>query len=369
MPINQKIWKINANNPQEIKEVDLDKEKYLEELIYNDIGILNQEWLLIGRQVSTAYNKKIDLLAIDRNGYLIIIELKRDKTPREVVAQAVDYASWVKTIKAEKVLTIYKEFDFKYLKKGKSFFDTFQETFNIKFNESLVNQGHQIIVVASSLDESTERIVKYLSDSEIPINVLFFKVFSDNDNLYISRVWMIEPEETEDHAENILSKEPWNGEYYVSFGEGDSRNWEDAIKYGFISAGGGTWYSQTLSFLHPGDRVWVNVPGIGYVGVGKVISTAEKADKPIFELNGTSKNIYELDTIASYKKENVTNDEIAEYIVRIEWLYKTHKENAIWETGFFGNQHSVCKPRSSKWTFTVDTLKEKWKIKNSNNCK
>lgn len=46
---------------------------------------------------------------------------------------------------------------------------------------------------------------------------------------------------------------------------------EDARKYGFISGGGGTCYSKTLSLLNVGDRVWVNVPGIGYVGVGRIL--------------------------------------------------------------------------------------------------
>src|SRR5262249_50177288 len=48
----------------------------------------------------------------------------------------------------------------------------------------------------------------------------------------------------------------WNGEFYVSFG-GD-REWEEARRYGFISAGGGAWYSQTLELLEPGGRIWVN---------------------------------------------------------------------------------------------------------------
>nr|WP_281430418.1 hypothetical protein [Salinicola acroporae] len=60
-----------------------------------DVSILNRDWLLIGRQVRTAFDKLIDLLAIDANGTVIIIELKRDKTPREVVAQTIDYASWI----------------------------------------------------------------------------------------------------------------------------------------------------------------------------------------------------------------------------------------------------------------------------------
>ena len=44
---------------------------------------------------------------------------------------------------------------------------------------------------------------------------------------------------------------------YVSFGDMSSRSWADALQYGFISAGGGSCYSQTLKLLSPGDRVWV----------------------------------------------------------------------------------------------------------------
>jgi len=58
----------------------------------HDIAILNADWLLIGRQVRTGFDKFIDLLALDGDGKVIIIELKRNQTPREVVAQAIDYA-------------------------------------------------------------------------------------------------------------------------------------------------------------------------------------------------------------------------------------------------------------------------------------
>jgi hypothetical protein len=64
--------------------------------------------------------------------------------------------------------------------------------------------------------------------------------------------------------------EPWNGELYVSFGSSDARSWREARKYSFISAGGGRWYSLTLTLLSLGDRTWVNIPSVGYVGVGIV---------------------------------------------------------------------------------------------------
>ena len=46
--------------------------------------------LLVGRQVPTDFGNYIDLLAVDDEGALHILEFKRDKTPRDVVAQLLD---------------------------------------------------------------------------------------------------------------------------------------------------------------------------------------------------------------------------------------------------------------------------------------
>lgn len=42
--------------------------------------------MLIGRQVNTDYGKRIDLLAINSDGDLLVIEIQGDRTPREVIA-------------------------------------------------------------------------------------------------------------------------------------------------------------------------------------------------------------------------------------------------------------------------------------------
>ncbi|WP_447956117.1 endonuclease NucS domain-containing protein [Vreelandella sp. EE7] len=100
MAIEQGIWKLASDTdeaPQKLRPMGLADEGKLEDQIMQDVSILNRDWLLIGRQVRTGFDKLIDLLALDANGNVIIIELKRDKTPRDVVAQAIDYASWVVT--------------------------------------------------------------------------------------------------------------------------------------------------------------------------------------------------------------------------------------------------------------------------------
>jgi hypothetical protein len=42
------------------------------------------------------------------------------------------------------------------------------------------------------------------------------------------------------------------------------------MRHGFISAGGGSWYSNSLNLLSAGDRIWVKAPKFGFVGVGRV---------------------------------------------------------------------------------------------------
>jgi hypothetical protein len=48
-----------------------------------------------------------DLLAIDSEATLYLIEVKKGRTPREVVAQALDYGYWVAELTLDEVASIY----------------------------------------------------------------------------------------------------------------------------------------------------------------------------------------------------------------------------------------------------------------------
>ena len=65
----------------------LDAERDLEDWIEADPTLLDPDILIIGRQVTAADSGRIDLLGIRSDGSLEIIELKRDVSPREIVAQ------------------------------------------------------------------------------------------------------------------------------------------------------------------------------------------------------------------------------------------------------------------------------------------
>lgn len=85
MPIKVGLWKL-GNRLQPVEFTRMDSENRLESVLADDITVVDPGLLLIGRQVPTAFGKFIDLLAVDSDGSLVVIELKRDRTPREVEA-------------------------------------------------------------------------------------------------------------------------------------------------------------------------------------------------------------------------------------------------------------------------------------------
>lgn len=356
MPIHHAIWKV-GNTPVPLPTAILANEQLLEEMIVAQPQILSSQWMLIGQQEQTGHAGRIDLLAIAPDASLVLIEIKRSRTPREVVAQALDYASWVEQLTADRIAQIYTRFS-----GGGNLDEDFRKHFGTDLDEESLNSSHQIIIVAAELDGSTERIITYLNARDIAINVLFFQVFQHGTEQLISRAWLIDPGVTQGNvatsaATMAKEKEPWNGEFYVSFGTGEARNWEDARRYGFISAGGGGWYTQTLKLLNPGDRIWVRDPGIGYLGVGRVIAPVESVnDFKVSTPEGDRPCLEVLKTSAFLQKE-AGNPDKAEHFVRVQWLDTVPADKTIKEVGLFGNQNTVCQPTTPKWRHTVDRLK------------
>lgn len=364
MPINHAIWTVGLN-PTPLPAGRLPSEQLLEDMIQQKPAILSDNWMFIGRQEITPFGGRVDLLAIEPDGSLVLIELKRDKTPRQIVAQAIDYASWVETLTSDKIAIVYQRFS-----NGGNLDDDFKQRFGTELDEESLNSAHKIIIVAAELDDAAERIIQYLNERDIAINVALFRVFQHGEAQFLSRAWFIDPGETQVNAATNSSgeraKEPWNGEFYVSFG-GDFRSWEDARKFGFISAGGGGWYSQTLKLLSPGDRIWVKIPKKGYVGVGTVLESVQSSEEFQVDFDGAPRSVYDaLKFGAKYRERAEHEPENAEHFIRVRWSDTLPEEQAFNEVGLFGNQNTVCQPTSPKWRHTLERLQTVFKRRANN---
>ena len=195
MPQEIRIWKIkNQISLKEIIRSKLDLEERIESWIEKDISIISSELLVIGRQIETDFGGVIDILCINPNGDLVIIELKRGKTPREITAQILDYASWAKDLSHDQVTQIAS----KHFPGNISLEVAFKEKFGEDLPE-VVNETHKMIVVGSEIDSSTERIIRYLSEGYgVGINAVTFQYFSGPDDMeFVANVFLIDPEQVE----------------------------------------------------------------------------------------------------------------------------------------------------------------------------
>ena len=189
-----RLWEVVSDRElHEIPSNEINLEERLEGWLASDISALDPNLLVIGKQVRTDFGGVIDLLCLDSAGDTVVVELKKGQTPREVAAQTLDYASWVRELSRERIADIADE----HFSKPDSLDSAFQERFEKPLPDEL-NLDHRSLIVAESMDASTERIVRYLSSMNVPINVATVQHFKDKDDRSIlAQVYLIEPEEAE----------------------------------------------------------------------------------------------------------------------------------------------------------------------------
>lgn len=143
MSVTQTIWSLNNQVP--LQRIRLQSEQELEELLATHIEVLDPNWLLIGRQVMTVSGKFIDLLCMDYSGDMIVVELKRDMTPREVTAQVIDYASCMAELQVDELAEIYSN----YSGDTRSLGEAYKDKYHVDLDEENLNTNVKMVIVAS----------------------------------------------------------------------------------------------------------------------------------------------------------------------------------------------------------------------------
>lgn len=117
-----------------------------------------------------------------------------------------------------------------------------------------------------------------------------------------------------------------NGIYYVNVGEGDTRNWDDCKKYGFISAGQDKKWSDPLRSLHKGDLIVAYLKRHGYIGIGKVMEEAVKIND--FRIN--NKTLREFPLVVPNMFMNSENEK-SEFLLKVDWIEALDRKEAKWK--------------------------------------
>ena len=119
MSADPQLFRINPDNHESeaITEVDFaqlgfQERRDIQEWVAANPGILGEDLLIIGKEFSDfdRTNERLDLLAVDADGKLVVIELKRDDTGADAHWQAIKYASYLHRVDTEGIIGMLADY-------------------------------------------------------------------------------------------------------------------------------------------------------------------------------------------------------------------------------------------------------------------
>jgi CxxC motif-containing protein len=223
---------IKINNSIDIQDIEITntnfknlnlKEEHIEEFLRSNIEVIFQDetLLVVGKQVVNKENGRSDLTAVDQNGNLVLIEIKRDvediKQRREAFEfQAIRYAASYAKIKTSDEL-VDKIFA-SYIEKYKGEFELGELTAYEKATRILndfleknnaaktFNSKQRIILIASSFDSQTLSAVAWLIANNVDISCFELSPMKISDNYFIDINRILPPPALEDFYVEVDNK-------------------------------------------------------------------------------------------------------------------------------------------------------------------
>jgi hypothetical protein len=202
---NNRISKLKKMTFSELKFRERD---HLQEWIANNPGSLGEELLIIQKEFSgfSETKERLDLLALDKEGNLVIIENKLDDTGRDVTWQIIKYASYCAGLTKQDILSIYQE----YLGTSGNAEERISEFYDNKdFSEVILNQGlnsQRLILVAANFRKEVTSSVLWLLNFKIRIQCFKVTPYACGEQLFLNFEQILPTKDTEEYTISIATK-------------------------------------------------------------------------------------------------------------------------------------------------------------------
>lgn len=110
--VNHQTNRISPVKIKTFSELGFTERKHLQEWLAHQPDALGEELLIIQKEFDgfDDTRERLDLLALDKDGNLVIIENKLDDSGRDVVWQALKYASYCASLTKGQVVEIYQQY-------------------------------------------------------------------------------------------------------------------------------------------------------------------------------------------------------------------------------------------------------------------
>lgn len=208
------IYNFTDNKFDSVEKTNFTDEKILERIhiqaaLKQNIEIISPDCMIISEEFSewTNSQKRIDLLAIDKNANIVVIELKRTETGEHMELQAVRYAAMVSTLTFRKTVSIYEKY---LIKERKEEIQPEEEI--LKFlewdepQEDNFNNDVRIILVSANFSKELTTSVLWLIERNIDIKCVRMIPYKLENKLLVDIQQIMPLPEAEDYQVKIREK-------------------------------------------------------------------------------------------------------------------------------------------------------------------
>ncbi len=201
---------IKALTRRTFTELGFKERAHLQEWIAGNPECLGERLLIIQKEFSdfSETNERLDLLALDKDGNLVIIENKLDDSGRDVTWQALKYASYCSTLTKEEIRTIFQ----KYLDShstGKKAEEELSEFFDeVEYSELVINQRmtQRIILVAAHFRKEVTSTVLWLMNYKIQLQCFKATPYELDGQFFLTLEQIIPTKDAQDYVISMTNK-------------------------------------------------------------------------------------------------------------------------------------------------------------------
>ena len=182
--VDHQANRIKAVKTKTFSELGFTERKHLQEWLAHEPSALGEELLIIQKEFDgfDDTRERLDLLALDKDGNLVIIENKLDDSGRDVVWQALKYASYCASLTKLQIVEIFQQYINRYEKpsSGETVADASTQICEFldapDLDEIKINLGNsqRIMMVAASFRKEVTSTALWLLGQGI--NIQCFKV-------------------------------------------------------------------------------------------------------------------------------------------------------------------------------------------------
>lgn len=198
---------INAE-PTTFKEQKLKERQHLQEWIAKSPEVLGEPLLIIQKEFDgfDQTNERLDLLALDKSGKLVVIENKLDDSGRDVTWQAIKYASYCSSLTQEEIIDIYATYLMKSKQEAKDMILSFLEI--EEFDDIDINPENcqRMIFVAANFRKEVTSSVLWLRNFGIEIKCIKVSPYMYNGKLMVEFDQIIPIKEAEEYTIKMAEK-------------------------------------------------------------------------------------------------------------------------------------------------------------------